>query len=644
MTQTLGQWQGHMFDTQDMKPLAGEAMEKTLEWMEEQTKFGHADQFDKCLPLVRQAVNEGVCVLTFNHGNTFDTHLLEGSIFANKDSAAKLGVSRTPGSTHVLDRDTMKLVPCTHELCPYAEEYPDIGLVNYAPAMAFGGWTCAVNNFTSDRKKRLTMEFCSFLSSKEQTLMSNVYNATRGTDAVIGGSPFRTSLLDPQLYIDMGYESETTHLYMNAVDYSLNHPNPQTDIRFPTADQIDSALDKNVRAYLQQTTAGMIPQEERPAKRQQVIQKILSDWSDIMNDYDSTTTTRPILEAYQKLRGVYTVDQDYNYLNQVVVYGYVLMSLALLSSVFFGAWAIYNRDGYIARASQPFFLVMICTGAFIFGSSMFPMGVDDSSFSVRGCSIACMSIPWLLACGWTIIFSAIYAKLHRINTVMKHAKSFRRVVVKERDVLPPFGVMFTINLTILLAWTLVDPLTWTRIETSEISSYGTCTIDSDKPDFIWKIFVSILGIVNGVALVMANWAAYKARHLSTELGESKWIAMAMGSLLQLLLVAIPILFLVRDNPSAKYFVSTSIVFVITLSILGFIFVPKIIAHYEREKERESTVNSTRASNTGMNHRWSNNKTNSDSNPGNGLKVNLVVSCVCPVVHEHCCSDIMFISC
>lgn len=177
--------------------------------------------------------------------------------------------------------------------------------------------------------------------------------------------------------------------------------------------------------------------------------------------------------------------------------------------------------------------------------------------------------------------------------------------------LRPFVVMFTINLSVLLAWTFVDPLKWKRIQTSKTSSYGTCTIDSDKPDFIWKVFVSILGIVNGVALSIAIWEAYKARSVATELGESKWIALAMGSLLQSLLFSIPILFIVRDNSSARYFVTSSFVFVITMSILGFIFVPKIYAHYKREKERKSGRL----------------KISSDSNPDNGLKFNLMVSCL-----------------
>ena len=40
ITQTKGQWQGHLFDTSDMKPLTGPALEKAIEWMEMQVAVG----------------------------------------------------------------------------------------------------------------------------------------------------------------------------------------------------------------------------------------------------------------------------------------------------------------------------------------------------------------------------------------------------------------------------------------------------------------------------------------------------------------------------------------------------------------------------------------------------------------------------
>ena len=66
--------------------------------------------------------------------------------------------------------------------------------------------------------------------------------------------------------------------------------------------------------------------------------------------------------------------------------------------------------------------------------------------------------------------------------------------------------------------------------------------------------------------------------------------------------------------------ATSIVFVVTMSILGFIFVPKIIAHYERKKERKSSLK--------MNLGQPDSTESSVSNLDNGLKFNLVVSFVC----------------
>ena len=43
MTQTLGPWSGFLFDTEDMKPLTGEALEEALYLLEMQVKYGPDD-------------------------------------------------------------------------------------------------------------------------------------------------------------------------------------------------------------------------------------------------------------------------------------------------------------------------------------------------------------------------------------------------------------------------------------------------------------------------------------------------------------------------------------------------------------------------------------------------------------------------
>lgn len=43
MTQSLGAWSGHLFDTEDMTPLTGEALVQALEWSEQQVRYGFED-------------------------------------------------------------------------------------------------------------------------------------------------------------------------------------------------------------------------------------------------------------------------------------------------------------------------------------------------------------------------------------------------------------------------------------------------------------------------------------------------------------------------------------------------------------------------------------------------------------------------
>ena len=130
MTQLDGFSQGHLFDTSNMDPLLGEAFEQMLEWMEGQVRYGPPDQFEQCVDLTDRYMNDGSCVLTYNWGNTFKVYLNEGSVFTNDEYGAKMGVAPAPGSPRVLDRDTMKLVPCDQDRCKFARYYDDIGWVN----------------------------------------------------------------------------------------------------------------------------------------------------------------------------------------------------------------------------------------------------------------------------------------------------------------------------------------------------------------------------------------------------------------------------------------------------------------------------------------------------------------------------------
>ena len=79
--------------------------------------------------------------------------------------------------------------------------------------------------------------------------------------------------------------------------------------------------------------------------------------------------------------------------------------------------------------------------------------------------------------------------------------------------------------------------------------------------------------------------AYRARNIATELQESNYIFTAMALILLVSFIGVPVVIIARENVSAFYFVSAGLIFVVCQAILLLIFVPKVKALREKEKEK-----------------------------------------------------------
>jgi hypothetical protein len=237
---------------------------------------------------------------------------------------------------------------------------------------------------------------------------------------------------------------------------------------------------------------------------------------------DGTTTPPPDLPPVNGGKGV-----DYHYVGDLAIMGYVLLAIIAIISISFAGWTFYKRNTRVVKASQPPFLAMICGGVLILAPAIFTLSVDDEHFSTRGASIACLATPWLLSLGFTVSFAALFSKTWRINKILTNPKRFQRVKVGVKDVLGPFAIFFSLNAIILICWTLVDPLEFVRtvdIDGTDqfnrpISSYGKCTYDGNA-----TIFAGCLVALNSVIVVFTTYQAYRARNISTDYSESKYIA------------------------------------------------------------------------------------------------------------------------
>lgn len=300
--------------------------------------------------------------------------------------------------------------------------------------------------------------------------------------------------------------------------------------------------------------------------------------------------------------------------------GHVFFALCAVASVFFFCWTTRFRKNPVIEKSQPIFLHLVNAGCLIVALAIIPSGIQGGydtildpifststgvSVNVRELDAACMSTWWLFGIGFALAFSALFAKVRRIHLILKNAQRFNRVVVKPKNVMKVMVGVVGVEVLVLLLWQLLDPLKWTRTVTLQsdlgyaVESVGVCRSDNSAP------YMATLGVFNLGLLLYAIWLCYITRSISSDFNESRWITASVISIFQILILATPVMVIVRDYPSANYCVTVCVLFLMSMSTMCLIFVPKFVQIHVTGGEstaRESSLpigNRSRKSEIGM---------------------------------------------
>jgi hypothetical protein len=303
-------------------------------------------------------------------------------------------------------------------------------------------------------------------------------------------------------------------------------------------------------------------------------------------------------------------------------------AFVMLVSAGFACWTQVNSNHRVVRASQPIFLHIICIGTFLMGASIVPLTVDEQVASKHGCDIACQIYPWLLLNGFVIAFSALFTKTHRINKIMKQP-NFKRIKVTPFDVMRPmlffvsgkshfsnrrnprqvfrdiltnyYLSFFAANILVLSFWAVRSPITWERegeVEAEDefgshvvaedefgrpSETFGSCSYEGGIP------FIIVLVSIDLGALLFTVYESYHARDISTEFSESDYILKALVSILLVGFIGVPVAVMARENRIAFVFACTGMIFVVCMSLLTLLFVPKVMFHMERQTQKRQTV-------------------------------------------------------
>eukprot|EP00977_Amphora_coffeiformis_P009575 scaffold2205_cov167-Amphora_coffeaeformis.AAC.1 len=306
-----------------------------------------------------------------------------------------------------------------------------------------------------------------------------------------------------------------------------------------------------------------------------------------------------------------TLDVDQNLLGPLAILGWVLFGIIACSALFCLGWTLrYRRESQVVRLAQPEFLIMIAVGVLLMSASLIPLsyengdeptvmfsmpdGADDGDTRTSSHTYQigiCMSVPWLSFTGFTIVFSALFAKTWRVNRIYFRHRQGGSQSSRERATVPPmssmlkpFATLLACNWAILLAWTLWDPLEYRRMEhegtdywNRVLSTYGACRSSHEEGALVYLVPLSILNLA---VLLLSGWQAFRARNVASEFSEATYIALTIVSLCQAFMTGIPVIALVRDAPRAFFMMISLTIFLLCMAILGFIFVPKMVLHQQ----------------------------------------------------------------
>lgn len=266
------------------------------------------------------------------------------------------------------------------------------------------------------------------------------------------------------------------------------------------------------------------------------------------------------------------LEPDLNYMGELLWMGWIMIAVIWALCLASLAWIHIHRRNRAVRIMQPLFLRAVTLGVAIFGASIWTISISDENATIEQAETACIVTPWLVITGLTLLSSAMFSKLWRINKIFQGARQYRKLRVRERDVLGPFLVWFLLNTTILTLRTILAPSEFARvgIDGNPANTIGTCEHEGTASVVLYFANVT----VTLSAFLAAAYQGYLARNISDEYSESRSLLWAIVIWTEMIVIGVPVIFLVGfDSPRTQYFVNSIMIFGLCISMLGSIYIP-----------------------------------------------------------------------
>lgn len=175
--------------------------------------------------------------------------------------------------------------------------------------------------------------------------------------------------------------------------------------------------------------------------------------------------------------------------------------------------------------------------------------------------------------GFSIMFAALCAKIHRVKMIYEAGAAMRRTKVEVKDVISTMGIMLALETTILVCWTAVSPSQWERTPTVTVDGYVLESVGQCSSKYHRSFLLAQL-LLHAGCLLYAVFLCWQTSEIPTEFAEGSYISLSVLCIFQVAVLSIPIGYMVEDTPDIYFFVKGASLFLQNFTVLCLIFIPK----------------------------------------------------------------------
>ncbi|KAL9978487.1 hypothetical protein ACROYT_G016009 [Oculina patagonica] len=259
-------------------------------------------------------------------------------------------------------------------------------------------------------------------------------------------------------------------------------------------------------------------------------------------------------------------------------------SIGIVLGIVFLVFNRYYRKYKFIRQSAPLFNDVMVVGCIMCLSAVFLFGLRDFKAPETTMPSICKARAWILNIGFSLAFGGMFIKTWRIYKICTNKRlKVSLGPLSNGWMLAMVGGIVLIDVALLTAWEVKDPLKWTQFDFPEehnpdepyvitIPILNTCTSE------YLTVWLALIYVYKGILLLYGLFLAYETRNVVyAHLNDSRVIGICVYNVVVLSTIGAFLALILNNEQYEQLYaaISVCIIFPATTTI-SLIFFPKLI--------------------------------------------------------------------